>query len=801
MKVRVFQLARDLKLSSDALVGIITSLGAEVKGHMSAIDEDLVERVKAKIAEERQLTRRETEKKAHIQEEIHRKAEEARPAPPPPAATPAPPAARPPVTPPVTPPPYRSPSPGPSPSGPSVPRVRPRPQVPYTPAPATGGPPRPGGPAIVPLDRRPLDIGRGRGKDTKRKGKKRAVDEKAVKESVRQTLAGMSQGRRRTTHRRRRGEDGGEAAETNQLKIHEFATVGELASTMEVKPAEVITTCISLGILANINTRLDKDAISAIMDEFGFEPEFTVEFGVEILTRQAEEEAGQDYESQPRSAVVTVMGHVDHGKTSLLDHIRKTRVIDTESGGITQHIGAYRVRLPQGEIAFLDTPGHEAFTAMRARGAQVTDLVVLVVAADDRVMPQTLEAINHAKAAGVPIIVAINKIDLPAANPDRIRKELADHGLLVGAWGGQTVEVEISAKHGTNVDRLLEMILLQAELLELKAEPDRKARGVVLESKRDTGRGVVATVLIQNGTLQVGDPFVCGGQFGKVRAMFNEKREKLQKAGPSTPVEVLGWSGVPQAGDAFNVTKNEVEAREIATKRSAIQREHEHRLARQAVSLMSIQDRIKKGELHELNLVVKADVGGSVEVLRDTLTKLSTSEVKVRIIHEGVGLINESDILLAVASHAIVIGFHTRPDAKAHQLALNEQIDVRLYRVIYEIAKDIKDAMSGLLAPERVEKIQGSAEIRRVFHINKVGNVAGCFVVSGAIHRGDRVRIYRGADIVWDGRLATLKRIKDDVREVVSGYECGMSFDGFDDIKEGDVAEAYQVEEGARHID
>jgi len=438
---------------------------------------------------------------------------------------------------------------------------------------------------------------------------------------------------------------------------------------------------------------------------------------------------------------------------------------------------------------------------MRARGAQVTDIVVLVVAADDRVMPQTIEAINHAKAANVPIVVAVNKIDLPNANPDLIRKELADNGVLVEEWGGQTVSVEISAKKGINVDKLLEMILLQAELLDLKAEPTRRASGVVLESKRDTGRGVVATVLIQNGTLHVGDPFICGGQFGKVRAMFNEKRERLQSAPPATPAEVLGWSGVPQAGDVFKVVKNESEAREIATTRSAIAREHEHRLQRQAVSLMSIQDRIKRGELHDLNLVVKADVGGSVEVLRDTLTKLSTDEVKVRIIHEGVGLINESDILLAVASNAIVIGFHTRPDAKAHQKALDESIDVRLYRVIYEVEKDIKDAMSGLLAPERVEKISGSAEIRRVFHITKVGNVAGCYVASGTVHRGDRVRIYRGADVIWDGRLATLKRIKDDVREVPAGFECGMSFEGFDEIKEGDVAEAYTVEEVARHID
>jgi len=636
-----------------------------------------------------------------------------------------------------------------------------------------------------------------------KKKKKVTFNEAEIQETIRQTMAAMEEpGKGKKKKRRTQTDEEIEVDESPIIKVSEFMSVSELAKLMEAEASEIIRKCMELGMMVSINQRLDMDTITLLAGEYGYEVAPLAEFGEDLLEKMEREESEDEAKLTRRPPVVTIMGHVDHGKTSLLDYIRKSNIIAGEAGGITQHIGAYEVKTDDGKpITFLDTPGHEAFTAMRARGAQVTDIVVLVVAADDRVMPQTIEAINHAKAANVPIVVAVNKIDLPNANPDLIRKELADNGVLVEEWGGQTVSVEISAKKGINVDKLLEMILLQAELLDLKAEPTRRASGVVLESKRDTGRGVVATVLIQNGTLHVGDPFICGGQFGKVRAMFNEKRERLQSAPPATPAEVLGWSGVPQAGDVFKVVKNESEAREIATTRSAIAREHEHRLQRQAVSLMSIQDRIKRGELHDLNLVVKADVGGSVEVLRDTLTKLSTDEVKVRIIHEGVGLINESDILLAVASNAIVIGFHTRPDAKAHQKALDESIDVRLYRVIYEVEKDIKDAMSGLLAPERVEKISGSAEIRRVFHITKVGNVAGCYVASGTVHRGDRVRIYRGADVIWDGRLATLKRIKDDVREVPAGFECGMSFEGFDEIKEGDVAEAYTVEEVARHID
>ncbi|MEZ4653602.1 MAG: translation initiation factor IF-2 [Candidatus Eisenbacteria bacterium] len=626
------------------------------------------------------------------------------------------------------------------------------------------------------------------------------MDEQAVRASVRRTLATLDSGRSKRRRRRGSGEENEELA-AQPLKVHEFATVAELASLMEVRPTEVIAKCLQLGILANINRRLEKDEIAAIMDEFGHEAEFVTEYGVERIQEEEELDEVSDAPLAPRAPIVTVMGHVDHGKTTLLDHIRKTRVTEQESGGITQHIGAYRVETSGGTICFLDTPGHEAFTAMRARGARITDEVVLVVAANDEVRPQTIEAINHAKAAGVPLVVAINKIDVNGANPDNIRKGLSDAGVLVESWGGKTVDVEISAKKGMNVEKLLEMIVLEAELLDLKAQPGRTARGAVIEARRDAGRGIVATVLVQDGTLHIGDSFVCGSQFGRVRAMSDERGARLEEAGPSTPVEVLGWSGVPQAGDSLTVMKNDARAREIAAHRGQIARAHEHRLSRQRTSLVSIHERIQAGELQELNVIIKADVGGSVEALRDKLESLSTSEVKVQVIHSGVGLINESDVQLAMASKAIIVGFHTRADARAHQLALSEDVEIRLYRVIYDVEQEIKDAMSGLLSPEKVEKPSGSAEVRQVFDITKVGTIAGCMVVSGKIHRTDRARVYRGVEVVHDGSISSLKRVKDDVREVATGFECGIGIENFEDLKEGDVIEAYTVAEVARRID
>jgi translation initiation factor IF-2 len=494
-----------------------------------------------------------------------------------------------------------------------------------------------------------------------------------------------------------------------------------------------------------------------------------------------------------------VMGHVDHGKTSLLDYVRRANVVAGEAGGITQHIGAYQVVVEGRKITFLDTPGHEAFTSMRARGAQVTDIVVLVVAADDRVMPQTVEAIDHARAAGVPIVVAANKIDLPAANVELVKQELTRHALVVEEFGGTVPLVPISAKKGVNIEKLLEIILLQADLLELKADPTRRARGVVLEAKVEQGRGIVPTVLIQQGTLRVGMPFVAGQAYGKVRALLNERGHPVSEAGPSAPVEVLGWDTLPQAGDAFNAVVDEREAREIAGKRQQLAREQERRGVKH-VTLTELYAQIKEGAVSDLNLIIKGDVDGSVEALADSLGRLSTSEVRCNVIHQGVGQIAESDVLLAAASNAIIVGFHVRPDPRARELANREKVDIRLYSVIYEAVDEVKQAMSGLLKPEMKEVVLGSAEVRRVFQLTKAGTVAGCMVVAGQIPRGARVRLVRNQDVIWEGRLASLKRFKDDVREVQSGFECGIGLEGYDDLKEGDLIEAFQVEEVARSL-
>jgi len=549
--------------------------------------------------------------------------------------------------------------------------------------------------------------------------------------------------------------------------------------------------------MATINKRLDKDSIVTVADEFGFDVEFVSEYGEEESAATVVETEEQ---LLPRAPVVTVMGHVDHGKTSLLDYIRKTNVIAGEAGGITQHIGAYEVVLPgDKKICFLDTPGHEAFTAMRARGAQVTDIVVLVVAADDRVMPQTIEAIDHAKAASVPIVVAINKIDLPTAKPDLVKQELAQHGVVVEEYGGKSVCVEISAKKGTNIDRLLEMILLVAELLDLKANPDKHARGVVLEARVEQGRGIVASLLVQGGTLRVGDAFVAGQHYGRVRAMFDERQRQLRLAGPSTPAEVLGWNGTPAAGDTFAAFDDEREAREIANKRQALHREHEFRAAK-AISLADFHTRMSQGELTELKMVLKGDVDGSVEALSESLTKLGTGEVAVRIIRQAVGQISESDVLLAAASDAIIVGFHVRPDPRARELAEREKVEIRYYDIIYKAVEDVKQALEGLLKPELKEVVLGTAEVRQLFKLSKAGSVCGCMVISGTIPRAARVRLMRDGETVWSGRIATLRRFKDDVKEVASGFECGISLDGMNDAKVGDLIEAYAIEELARTL-
>jgi translation initiation factor IF-2 len=621
-----------------------------------------------------------------------------------------------------------------------------------------------------------------------KKRKKGEKDEKLIRESIRKTLASIEGGRRR---RRRRKETAGSTTEeeTRKIRIEEFATVAELAGAMDVSPAQVIATCLQFGIMANINRRLDRDTIEAVADEFGFEVEFIEEVAADLA--ESEEEAEAPWE--PRAPVVTVMGHVDHGKTSLLDYIRKSNLAAKEAGQITQHIGAYVVELPQGRLVFLDTPGHEAFTAMRARGAQVTDIVVLVVAADDRVNEQTIEAINHARAANVPIIVAINKCDLPNANPEKIKQELAEQNLLVEEWGGKTVAVEVSAKTGQNVDKLLEMILLVSQMLELKAQPSRPARGVVLEAKREKGRGIVGTVLVQTGTLKIGDPFVCGANWGRVRALFSDRGEPLKEAPPSTPVEVLGWSGLPMAGDLLAVTKSDEEARAIASRRSQIQREYELRQRRP--TLASLQEKIQRGETAELRIILKGDVAGSVEALRETLERLSTEKVSVRIVHAGVGNITESDVNLAVASEAIILGFNVRTEARAKALAETNHVEIRYHEVIYELVDDVRQAMAGKLQPQKVEKILGEAEVRQVFYISKVGHVAGCVVTEGVVTRNSRARVLRDSETVFDGKIRSLKRFKEDVKEVAAGFECGISLEGFDDFKAQDKIVAYEVEE------
>jgi len=628
------------------------------------------------------------------------------------------------------------------------------------------------------------------------KKKTRAVDEKVIAAAVRRTVAEMETTKRRH-HRREREEEtavGVEAA-PRVIKVPEFVSVAELAARLEAKPQEVIAACMRLGIMANINRRLDKDSIMAVADEFDFQVEIISELGEDVAT-----EAPVVENLEPRAPVVTVMGHVDHGKTSLLDYIRKANVIGGEAGGITQHIGAYEVTTASGQkITFLDTPGHEAFTAMRARGAQVTDIVVLVVAADDRVMPQTIEAIDHARAANVPLIVAINKIDLPGANVDLVRKDLSQHNLLVEDWGGTVIAVPISAKQGTNIDKLLEMILLQAEVLELKADARQAARGVIVEARLDKGRGIVATVLVQKGTLRVGDAFVAGSKSGKVRALQNERGQRVEAAGPSTPVEVLGWSDPPQAGDSFAVIGDEREARELAGKRAQLLREQELRQQKH-VTLTELYSQMKAGKVSDLLVVLKGDVDGSVEALQDALTKLSTDEIKLRIIHRGVGQVTESDVLLAAASNAVIIGFHVKADPKAAELAAKERVDLRLYDIIYEAVDNVRSAMGGLLAPEIRETIVGKAEVRKIFRTSKSGVVAGCMVTTGSMQRNARARLLRGGEPAWDGKIESLKRFKDDVREVASGFECGIALEGRDDIRELDVIEAYVLEEFARTL-
>ena len=626
------------------------------------------------------------------------------------------------------------------------------------------------------------------------------LSDEQIKNQIKETLekltnkGGKSKGskyrKEKRTYRREQDELQQELeAADRTLRVTEFITVSELASLMDVSATEVISACFSLGVMVTMNQRLEADTLTLVADEFGYK----IEFADADLEAESEEEV-QDTEEDllPRAPIVTVMGHVDHGKTSLLDYIRKTNVIAGESGGITQHIGAYNVKLENGQrITFLDTPGHEAFTAMRARGAQVTDIVIIVVAADDDVMPQTKEAIAHAQAAGVPMIIAINKVDKPNANPDNIRQQLSGMNILVEEWGGNVQAQEISAKFGNNVDLLLEKVLLQAEMLELKANPNKHASGAIIEASLDKGRGYVSTVLVQAGTLRVGDYVVAGKNHGKVKAMLDERGRQLTEAGPSIPVTILGLDGAPTAGDKFKVYEDEREAKSIANKREQLQREQTIR-TKKHLTLDELGRRIALGDFKELNIILKGDVDGSVEALSDQLQRLSTAEISVNIIHKGVGQITESDVLLAAASDAIIIGFNVRAGANAKELADREEIEIRTYSIIYAAIDDVKEAMEGMLSPEIREQVIGNVEIRETFKISKVGTIAGCMVLNGKVTRNSKIRLLRDGIVKYDGELESLKRFKDDVKEVTKGYECGLNIKGYNDIEVGDILEVYE---------
>lgn len=840
---RLFEVAREHNLSAEALMAMVNRLGFNVRSHMSVATEDVLEAIeaefgkqkealKAEIAIREKKTRERKQKAKEVadaeakrqaeiaataaaekarKEEEERLAREAAEAAAAAAAAEAarvkaaaeaaakarlaptapPPPPRPTASPTDRPPAYR-----PKPQTGITGRPAGAPQRPSAPFPARSGSPAP--PAVAAAGA-PTIGGGGppQGKRRGRKNKKRTsrVDQEEVAASFRRTIAQL--GTRTKPKRRSRREEGGEGFEepTRTIEISEFMSVAELAHKMGVSPTEVVAKCLELGMLATVNQRLDLDTIETIALEFDFSINQVEEIGEEMLA----EEPLDDAKLKPRPPVVTVMGHVDHGKTSLLDYIRHANVVAGEKGGITQHIGAYTVETNRGRVTFLDTPGHQAFTAMRARGALATDIVILVVAADDSVMPQTIEAIDHAKAAGVQIVVAINKIDLPGVDPERVKSQLSEHGLIPEEWGGNTVMVPVSAKKGIGVDQLLEMVLLQADLLDLKADPDRHARGVIIEAQLDKGRGPVATILIQQGTLKNGDFFVTGPYYGRVRTMTDERGRIVLAAGPSTPVQVTGSSGVPQAGDSIVVSDDEQRVREISQIRERLKREQQHhRLAK--ASLSNLYDRIKEGAAEELKIVIKGDVDGSVEVLADTLTKIKSDEISVNVIHRGVGAITESDVLLAAASDAVIIGFHVRPDTRARELAKSEGVDMRMYDIIYEVESDIRKAMEGMLAPLEIEERTGECLVKEIFKVSKVGTVAGCEVTDGTIHNKDRVRVVRDGVTTFTGDIDTLRRFSDEVKEVGVGLECGIKIENFNDVKVGDVFEFFRITKQDRHL-
>ena len=647
-------------------------------------------------------------------------------------------------------------------------------------------------------------------KKSKKKVSKTEVDEidvdRMMKETLKKIQGGSTVGNKRGKRRRQRKEEREEELQLQQeqdaqgnsvIEVTEFITANDLAEELEVSVTDIISACMSIGLMITINQRLDAGTIELVSEEFGKEVVF---IDAEEMVEEFEEEVDDEADLQGRAPIITVMGHVDHGKTSLLDYIREARVAEGEAGGITQHVGAYEVLHNEKKITFLDTPGHEAFTAMRSRGAQATDIVILVAAADDSVMPQTIEAINHAKAAGVPMVVAINKMDKPGASPDKIKQQLSDHSVIVEDWGGSTQFALVSAKTGMGIADLLEKVVIEAELLELKANPDRRADGVVLESRLDKGKGIVANILVQNGTLKVGDPFVAGPCYGRVRAMENDLGVRITQAGPATPVQLTGFDEMPQAGDKIRVATDEKAAKEIANQRQQIRREQALRKTKH-MTLDDLSRRMALGEVSELNIIIKADVDGSIEALSGALQKLGTEEVSVSIIHTGAGAISESDVLLASASDAIIIGFQVRPTAQARKLAENEEIDVRLFSVIYDAVDEVRDALEGLLSPEIKEQIMGSVEVREIFKVSKVGTIAGCYVTDGKIDRNNPLRIIRDGVVIYDGEIGALKRFKEDVKEVSSGYECGISIRNYNDLKVGDSFESYKMTEEKRTLD
>ncbi|MGA2508289.1 MAG: translation initiation factor IF-2 [Chitinispirillaceae bacterium] len=797
-KEKVYKLAQEFKVSSEALVQMLHGMGIPVKSHMSTVDENLRDEIKKRFEQERAEIKREYDRKKQIltkaREELLNKAEE-------PAVPPAAPSAVAEKTAEARPSARELPTRAQTSVRHAEPSRRtferdPRrdtymPSAVATPRFAVPGAPIPAGAGGAPGRR-----DRGRKKGGKKRFERPEINEFELKANVKKTLAKIGSGSARKKYKKEEGQkETGVEGERKMLNVAEFVTGNELANMLGVQPSEVIAKCLELGLFVTINQRLDFETIELLADEFGYSARLMTEYAADEEVKE-EEESGK---LVPRAPVVTIMGHVDHGKTSLLDYIRKTNVIAGEAGGITQHIAAYEVKTKHGPVTFLDTPGHEAFTAMRARGSQITDVIVLVVAADNGVMPQTKEAIDHARAANVPIIVAINKIDLPVANPDKVKAELAQYNVLVEDYGGQISCVEISARTGKGVDKLLEMLALETEILELKANPEGMARGVVIESELDKGRGPVATVLIEKGTLRRGDSFVTGIHYGRVRDLLDERGQIVEVALPSQPVLVLGLTGTPQAGDSFKVVTEEKEAREIAARRRLAAKERELRRIG-TVSLDHLYEQIKAGSVQTLHLIIKGDVDGSVEALADSLEKLSTKEIKVGVIHKSVGAIKESDVMLAAASNAIIIGFHLSPNTKIRELAKKEGVDMRTYRIIYEAVDAMRSAMEGMLKPEIKENILSNIEVRKVFKVSKVGVVAGCYVASGTVIRGNKARLIRDDVVVVESRIGSLRRVADDVREVQAGQECGLSLENFHDYKEDDRIETYEEVEIARKL-